>query len=111
MVGILVCEVNVSYYLSEAAFRGLSLYHPYGPTVLLPNKRQRDQLGPLEKTPGGPPIAVGVAEAQRLLSVSRTTVFDLMRANELDTFRCGRRRLILLSSIHAYVERRVAFDG
>ena len=70
--------------------------------------RDRVNLALARPSPSEPPIAVSIHEAQRLLSVSRTTVFDLMRSNELKSFRCGRRRLILLSSIHDYVNRRIA---
>ena len=70
--------------------------------------RDRADLASARPSPSEPPIVVSIHEAQRLLSVSRTTVFDLLRSDELKSFRCGRRRLILLSSIHDYVDRRIS---
>lgn len=55
-----------------------------------------------------PPLVVSVDEARRLLSIGRTSIFDLIRTNELSSFKRGRRRLILRTSIEAFIERRVA---
>ncbi|WP_157093137.1 helix-turn-helix domain-containing protein [Paraurantiacibacter namhicola] len=52
------------------------------------------------------PITVSISDAQNLLSVGRSTVFKLLKSGELSSFRCGRRRLIVLNSIREYVESR-----
>jgi excisionase family DNA binding protein len=55
------------------------------------------------------PLAVAPREACKLLSVGISTVYALMRSGELDSYADGRRmRRITTTSIHAYVERRLA---
>jgi len=44
-------------------------------------------------------------EAARLLSVSRSTVFELLAAGELPSFRHGQKRLIRHEALTAYVDR------
>lgn len=73
------------------------------------DKLSSAQANPLPAS--DPPIAVSVGEACRLLSIGRTSVFDLIRTKELSSFKRGRRRLILRSSIEAFVERRLGDAG
>lgn len=44
-------------------------------------------------------------EAAELLHVSRWKLFVLLKSRELPSFKPGKRRLIPLAAIHAYVER------
>ena len=44
-------------------------------------------------------------EAQRTLSIGRTLLYQLMDAGELETVKIGRRRLVVASSIDAYIEK------
>ena len=51
-------------------------------------------------------LAVPPAEAGRLLSLSTTTIYQLLRSGELNSFSDGKARRVLMTSIHDYVERR-----
>jgi hypothetical protein len=52
------------------------------------------------------PLAVSVAEAQRILGgISRTAVYELARDGQLKKIRIGRRGLITVASISAFVDR------
>ena len=48
------------------------------------------------------PILISVAECQVALGVGRTTVYGLLH-RELQSTKIGRRRLIFVESVHAYV--------
>lgn len=50
-------------------------------------------------------LAVSVTEAAALLGVSRPTVYTLLeRGGGLPSFRCGRRRLIPVAALRAWIE-------
>ena len=53
-------------------------------------------------------IAVPPAEASRLLSISLSRLYALLRAGELDSYAEGRARRITVMSIHNYIERQLA---
>jgi excisionase family DNA binding protein len=57
-----------------------------------------------------PPLAVSPKEAGRLLGVGKTTLFRLLKDGELQSYtdRSRRSRRILVSSITAYICRRIA---
>jgi len=50
-------------------------------------------------------------EAGRLLSVSLSRLYELLRAGELQSYEDGYSRRITMASIHGYVERRLAESG
>jgi excisionase family DNA binding protein len=54
------------------------------------------------------PIAVTVADACERLSCSRTTLYHLLDLGELRSFKIGRSRRVLMSSINEYIKRRVS---
>src|SRR5262245_58243845 len=54
------------------------------------------------------PLAVPPREAARLLSVSLTRLYELMRAGELVSYRDGRARRITTASIHQRMARQIA---
>lgn len=56
------------------------------------------------------PLVVSVAEACRLLSLGRTSVFELMKTGELASFRSGRRRLIPRQSVFDYIDKQLAAE-
>ena len=58
-----------------------------------------------------PPLAVPPKEAGRLLSVSLSRLYELLRAGELQSYEDGYSRRITMASIHGYVERRLADSG
>lgn len=49
-------------------------------------------------------IAVSVAEAAHRLSLGRTKVYQLLESGELRSRKSGRRRLVNVASIHAYMD-------
>ena len=54
------------------------------------------------------PLVVQPRDACRLLSVGITRLYELLDAGELKSFKDGRSRKILLSSIRSYVEQKTA---
>jgi excisionase family DNA binding protein len=57
------------------------------------------------------PLAVRPKEAWRLLSCSNSYGYELLAAGELDSFADGSARKITVSSIKAYIARRLAKSG
>ncbi len=53
-----------------------------------------------------PQLAFSVDAAARMLSVSRRHIYDLFELGELSSFTSGRRRLIRMGALEAYIERR-----
>lgn len=49
------------------------------------------------------PLAVGPAEAARLIGCGRTRLYELLRDRELPSFNLGRRRLIRMAAIEAWL--------
>jgi excisionase family DNA binding protein len=56
----------------------------------------------------GTPLAVSPREASRLLSIGESTLYALLRAGELHSFRIGNARRISTQSIVDYVARQLA---
>jgi excisionase family DNA binding protein len=52
-------------------------------------------------------LAVSVEEAAERISVGRSQVWEEIAANRLRSFKIGRRRLIAVKDLEAYLERRV----
>ncbi len=58
----------------------------------------------LATQPAGPaPALLSVEDAARVLGLSRTTVFTLVRTGELESIKVGSRRLVPRQSIDAFV--------
>lgn len=55
-------------------------------------------------------LSVSVEEAARLTSHSRSGIYEVIGSGELKAFKLGRRRLILMTELKAWIER-VAKDG
>lgn len=49
---------------------------------------------------------LSVFEATQVLGISKWTLYDLIRRNELKTIKLGARRLILMDEIDALIERK-----
>ncbi len=56
----------------------------------------------------GPRLAGSVDDAAHALGVSRRHIYDLLEAGELSSFKSGRRRLIRLRALEAYIAKREA---
>jgi excisionase family DNA binding protein len=54
------------------------------------------------------PLAVGPAEAARLVNLGRTRLYEELGTGALPSFRVGRRRLIRLSAIEDWISAREA---
>jgi excisionase family DNA binding protein len=52
-----------------------------------------------------PPLSVSVEEAARLTGFTRTGIYEVMAKGELQTFKIGKRRLILITELKAWIER------
>jgi excisionase family DNA binding protein len=51
------------------------------------------------------PKLLSIREAAKTLNLGRTKIYELMKAGELPSLKCGRRRLIHLDEILALIER------
>ncbi|MGC9540179.1 helix-turn-helix domain-containing protein [Streptomyces sp. UG1] len=56
-----------------------------------------------ERTPSVEPIFYKVSDAERVLSMSKSVIYGLIRTGRLRTVKEGRARLIPASAIHEYV--------
>jgi hypothetical protein len=56
------------------------------------------------------PLAVSPRQACQMLSVGLTRMYQLLNANELDSFLLGRSRRITTASIYKLIDRRLAED-
>ena len=61
--------------------------------------------------PLAPPLAVSTKEASRLLSLSMSRLYELLRNGELQSYEDGGNRRVVMTSIQEYVERRLADSG
>lgn len=50
-------------------------------------------------------LSVSVEEAARLTSHSRSGIYEVIASGELKAFKIGRRRLILMTELKAWIER------
>lgn len=51
-------------------------------------------------------ISVRIPEACRLIGISRSKLYELIEAGEIQTAKVGASRLILVSSLRTFVESR-----
>lgn len=51
------------------------------------------------------PLAVGPAEAARLLGISRTSLYRAIGAGDLKPAKAGRRTLLTVASLQAYLAK------
>lgn len=58
---------------------------------------------PNDSAPSDRPLLVSVERAAEMLSVHRTTVYDLLRSQQLPSIKWGRRRLISVDALHEFV--------
>jgi excisionase family DNA binding protein len=52
------------------------------------------------------PISVGVDDAARLIGVARSMFYEMIASGEIDTFKLGRRRLVRVKTLEAFIKRR-----
>ncbi|MCU1750069.1 helix-turn-helix domain-containing protein [Pseudomonas sp. 6D_7.1_Bac1] len=51
------------------------------------------------------PLSVSVEDAARIVGYSRSGVYELIASGDLKAFKLGRRRLILMAELKAWIER------
>ena len=61
-------------------------------------------------TPQIEPLLVRVEEAARILSLSRSTIYEMMDSGELPSVRWGTARRIPMAALRAWVERHLVHD-
>lgn len=54
------------------------------------------------------PRATPIPGACRMLGVRRSTVYNLINARELEAIKIGKRRLVLIDSIHRFIAAKAA---
>lgn len=52
-----------------------------------------------------PPLSVSVEEAARIVGYSRSGIYEVIAKGELKAFKLGKRRLILVAELKAWIER------
>lgn len=53
-------------------------------------------------------LAVRIPEACRMIGIGRSKLYELMESGEIETIKIGVSRLVLVSSLQAFVETRRA---
>lgn len=51
------------------------------------------------------PISVGIDEAARLIGVARSMFYEMIANDEIQTFKLGRRRLVRVKTLEAFIKR------
>ena len=52
-----------------------------------------------------PALALGIDEAARVIGVARSMMYEIVARGEIESFKLGRRRLILVKNLDAYINR------
>ena len=52
-----------------------------------------------------PRFSIGIDEVGPAVGISRTATYEAIRTGELKTFKYGRRRLVLIAELKAFIER------
>lgn len=64
----------------------------------------------MSQFPQAPSLALGIDEAARVIGVARSMLYEIVARGEIESFKLGRRRLILVKTLDAYINR-VAKEG
>jgi excisionase family DNA binding protein len=51
------------------------------------------------------PLSVGVEDGARMIGVTRSMLYEILAKGEIESFKLGRRRLILVKTLEAYINR------
>jgi len=57
-----------------------------------------------------PALAIGIDDAARVIGVARSMLYEIVARGEIESFKLGRRRLILVKTLDAYINR-IAKEG
>lgn len=59
----------------------------------------------MNQTNQAPAIALGIDEAARVIGVARSTLYEIAARGEIESFKLGRRRLILVRNLNEYINK------
>ncbi|TBN46711.1 helix-turn-helix domain-containing protein [Pseudomonas sp. BGI-2] len=51
------------------------------------------------------PLSVGVDDGARLIGVARSMFYEILARREIESFKLGRRRLVLVKNLEAFINR------
>lgn len=51
------------------------------------------------------PLSVGVEDGARLIGVARSMFYEMLARGEIESFKLGRRRLILVKNLEMFINR------
>ena len=51
------------------------------------------------------PLSVGVDDGARLIGVARSMFYEILARGEIESFKLGRRRLVLVKNLEAFINR------
>ncbi|MEZ1534840.1 helix-turn-helix domain-containing protein [Pseudomonas asiatica] len=57
------------------------------------------------QTQAVPQLAISIDEAAKSIGVARSTIYEIVAHGELPSFKLGRRRMILMKELEAYINR------
>lgn len=55
-----------------------------------------------------PTLAIGIEDAARSIGVARSAIYEIVARGEIPSFKLGRRRMILMRELDAYINRMAA---
>lgn len=59
----------------------------------------------MNQTASTPAIAIGIDDAAKAIGIARSAMYGLVAQGEIDSFKIGRRRLILTKTLEAFTTR------
>lgn len=51
------------------------------------------------------PLSVGVDDGARLIGVARSMFYEILARGDIESFKLGRRRLVLVKNLEAFINR------
>lgn len=72
----------------------------------LPNRTPADETSVAHAGQTLAPITVRVPKAVELTGLSRTKLYELIKNNEIEIIKVGSSTLVVVASLHRFVERR-----
>ncbi len=52
-----------------------------------------------------PALAMSIEESARVIGIARATLYEIVARGEIESFKLGRRRLILTKTLESYINR------
>ncbi|EPM7245723.1 helix-turn-helix domain-containing protein [Pseudomonas aeruginosa] len=67
--------------------------------------RTESRRAPMSHQQAIGPLSVGVEEGARLIGVARSMFYEILARGEVESFKLGRRRLVLVRDLEAFINR------